>query len=343
MHRRHVLQQLLKGLAAGSLLGPALLPAQNQPTGQAGVARTGGAQPGQKTLSSVIRSQAEYKIDPAAWKALQQWEHYTKGVERLNGAFDRYVYDGTFLVEKRASGEFWYESPDKGRIDFRPTSEKLLPEPNASGQRLNPRKQGPQGQPYTVQADNASRWVCRGDALLYIDDEQKTYEVMRIPPHMQGQNITRSPLPFLFGMSAEEMDRRYYITLGQRTEYAGRKVVNLIAAPRTEALAKEWSRAEVFLDPGTYFQDSNRQPVFVPVAMRLFDSTGNTETVYFFRLDQTKLNAGWLGGFRNPFTEPNGILQGYTCTGTHDVAMEPKEENRTVENPQQVTPGGLFR
>ena len=339
MQRRHALQRLLRGLAAGSLIGPAALYAQQQPTRQTGVARVGASE---QAAAPATRPAANFKISEEAWRVLQQWEAHTRNIERLRGTFDRYVYDSTFLVEKRAAGKFWYEAPDKGRIDFDPMDDNRLPQPDAQGRRINPKKLGTNGQPYTVQADHKSKWVCRGDALLAIDDEQRTYEVMEIPPHMQGRNIANSPLPFLFGMTAQEMDRRYYISLGTIKEYGGRPVVNIVAAPRLPSAAKEWSRAEVLLDPGTYFQDGNRQPVYVPIAIKLLDPTGQTETVYFFRLDQTKLNEGRLL-FGKPFEEPNGWIRGYKCTGRHRVAVDPAPERKTVEIPQPTTPQGVFK
>ena len=226
-------------------------------------------------------------------------------------------------MEKRAVGQFWFETPDKGRIDLHPSTK--LPEADANGQRLNLLKIGANGQPFSVQADTNSRWVCTGTMLLVIDDEQKTYEVMVIPPHLQGQNISKSPLPFLFGVKSDELQRRYFINPGSRTEMNKRPVAHIIAEPREAATAKEWSRAEVILDKGTYFQN-----VWVPLAIKLLDPSGQQETVYYFRPDTVKLNQSLL--FGNPFKEPDGFFTNYTCTGRHTlVAEEPTQ--RTVETP----------
>lgn len=261
---------------------------------------------------------------------MRKWELYTRNIQRLGGEFDRYVYDSTFLMERRAVGEFWFETPDKGRIDLKPCPDARLPPPNENKQRINPRKLGPNGQPFYVQADAASRWVCTGSLLLYIDDEQKTYEVMEIPPHLQGQNISKSPLPFLFGVNAQNMEARYFLAPGSVTELYGRPVVHVVASPKLQADSKEWQRAEVMLDPGTYFKDAEGQPIWAPVAIKLLDPSGQSETVYFFRLDKAKLNERRL--FDNPFKEPDGIFTNYKCTGRHKLAADDSQQ-RTVETP----------
>lgn len=328
MERRQALKHVLRSLAVGGLCSPAALWAQGGP-GTPGVAQTGpgaGAPAGQMPRPAV-----QVVVDPELQRILQWWERYTKSISRLHGEFDRYVYDGTFLVEKRAVGEFWYEAPDQGRIDFLPAPANKLPQPNANGQRLNPKKTGPSGQPYVVQADISTRWICRGDALLYIDLDQKTCEIMDIPPHMQGKNITMSPLPFLFGMSAQEMTERYYLGLGERNDPEGKRgapMIHIIASPKQAAAAQEWKRAEVLLDPGTRFKDGQGQPVFVPAAIKLIDPTDQQETVYAFNLANTKLNPNF---FVNPFKNP-GLLSGIKVTAHHKVPAE--NEIRTAEQPR---------
>ncbi|HUG18784.1 MAG TPA: hypothetical protein VMM56_07380, partial [Planctomycetaceae bacterium] len=57
-------------------------------------------------------------VDPQLEKILKDWENKTKGITKLSGTHRRFVYDFVFEVEKRADGKFYYESPDKGRIDI---------------------------------------------------------------------------------------------------------------------------------------------------------------------------------------------------------------------------------
>ncbi len=314
---------MLRGLAAGSLLGPMALYGQNQRPAQPGVAQTRPAAPAAGAGPKVVFE----PIAPEVRQMLQYWEKYSRGVQDLHGDFDRYIYDSTFLVEKRAVGKIWYQQPDHGRIDLYPSPN--LPEPDANGQRINPKKLGANGQPYVVQADGTSRWICRGDALLSIDVEQKTYLIGEIPLHMQGQNIVKSPLPFIFGVSATAMEERYYLSLGTMHNPRGTPpMVHVVAYPRKEEDAREWSRAEILLDPGTHFKDQNNQPLFVPKAIKLLDPTQQQETTYVFHFDRTKVNERrW---FDKPFKEP-GLLSGYKCVGRYRVAYSEEDGTRTVE------------
>jgi TIGR03009 family protein len=330
MNRRHALQRLLGGFAAGGLLLPSTLLGQAQIPVQQAAAGTQAPAPQPRGLPG-------FQIAPETLQVLHDWERYTRTIQKLEGDFERYVYDMTFVVEKRATGEFWYEAPDKGRIDFKPMNIAALPIDATTKRPYNPLKKGANGQFYAVQADAGSRWICRGDILLYIDDDQKTYESVEIPPHMRGQNITASPLPFLFGVSAAQMQERYYLALGSMHDpqgQRGKRVIHIVASPRLASIAKEWSRAEVLLDPGERFQ-ANGLPVFVPTAIKLLDPTGNQETVYVFKLDDTKLNAQrWFG---DPFKDP-GILSGLKFLGHHRQAAEPQQApTRDAEAPGRAT------
>lgn len=329
MQRRQALRTLICGLATSQLCGPTSLFAQT-PSGRVQLGPTNGASPAaaQPAAGQMgARPAPNLAQSPEVTASLQRWERYTRNIQRLHGQFERYIYDSTFLVERRAEGEFWYENPDKARIDLRPSTR--LPDADANGLRLNTRKIGANGKPFSVQPDDASRWVCRGDALLIIDDLNKKYSVLDIPPHLQGQNITKSPLPFLFGINAAAMQQRYLLNPGGMQIYQNRTVVHLVAYPKLASDAKEWQRAEVLLDPGNYFQDNNREPIYIPVAIKLLDPSGQTETVYVFYPDQTKLNQTLLWG--NPFKDP-GLLSGYTLA-TRQTLSAGEEQQRTVETP----------
>lgn len=333
MQRRQALQCLLRGLTAGSLLGPAALHAQSPPASQPGRVQLGqqAGATGQQAGRLGQRPQANLQTAPEVVEQLRRWEHHTRNIQRLHGEFERYVYDSTFLVERRSEGEFWYESPDHARIDLRASTRLPDPDPD-TGVRLNPLKLGTNGQPFSVQADSPSRWVCRGDALLVMDETNKTFDVLDIPPHLQGRNITASPLPFLFGINADAMQRRYNLAPGGMTTYRDRPVVHLQAGPKLEADRKEWGRAEVLLDPGTFFKDGQGQPIYIPLAIKLLDPSGQTETVYVFYPDKTKLNQTLFWG--NPFRDP-GLLSGYRMQSRQTIAEEPNDQQRTVESDRQ--------
>jgi hypothetical protein len=198
-----------------------------------------------------------------------------------------------YLAETRARGRFYYEAPDKGRMDFSPTE---LP---------GPPRLGANDRPYALQTDVHQRWICTGELIYVIDDDKKLYDLIKIPAHQQGKNIINGPLPFLFGMKAAQAKARYYLNLGDKHWPQGKVVVDeqgkevrlapqlhIIAAPKLEQDQKEWRRAEVLLTPE-----------FLPRAIRLINTTGSKETAYiFFPGSKMAVNQRiWLGN--NPFND----------------------------------------
>lgn len=339
MNRRHALRHLLGGFTAGGLLLPSMLFGQSAPSAPpAGTARTRPAATG---------AAASFQASPAVVQMLEEWERYTRNINKLEGEFERIVYDSTFIVERRAYGKFWYEAPDKGRIDFKPMNLSNLPVDQKSGKPYNPHRAAPSGTGYyTVLPDASKRWICRGDLLIDIDDDQKTYETTEIPPQMRGVNITASPLPFLFGVTADEMQRRYFLSLGsmhdplgQRPVGEGRRAnpqIHVVAAPRLESIAREWSRAEILLDPGTKFRDDSKQPIYLPTAIRLIDPPGTQETVYVFKLDDTKLNSSSFFG-SDPFKVPSTMFSSYKLLGHHRHAAAPDPSKIEAAAPGKAT------
>ena len=294
MTRRELLTWCVSGvLTGGFALSARTVFAQEQP----GRARIPGDQPGaqqQQQTSRIERPEpgtVELQMPRELEQLLLAWEQESAKVKKLKGKFHRFVYDGVYFVENRAAGEFWYESPDQGRMDF--GISPLQPRTN---------KKGPNGEPYTVQQDPLQRWVCTGKEIFIIHDNEKLFDRIEIPPQQQGRNIMNGPLPFLFGMKAEQAKERYHLNLGAQhwpqgrvTEKDGKPVqlapqIHVVAVPKLDVDAREWSRAEVLLNIK-----------FLPTAIRLLDPTGNKETVYTFDPDSLEPNPliPWLP---NPFS-----------------------------------------
>ena len=71
--------------------------------------------PRSRLQSSDLRVQ---KLDPKLKAALLKWELATSRIKTLKGEIYRYHREFVFNTEKRARGMFYYESPDKGRLDI---------------------------------------------------------------------------------------------------------------------------------------------------------------------------------------------------------------------------------
>ena len=234
---------------------------------------------------------ARQQINPQLWQILNQWEKTTANYHKLSGTHRRFVYDSVFQVEKRADGSFYYEAPDKGRIDI---EEVKIPS-GAKSQKLNK-----QGKPYSLQSDIPEIWICDGKSIAQAIVPQKQYQVHNIPAQDQGINIMDGPLPFLFGLPADKAVERYHFELLPQTD---QKMVWLKVLPKRKQDAANWREAEVILDRKSY----------LPVAVKLINPPGTTETVYSFKDLKPNENAIitiFTGGEREPF-KISKVLRGY--------------------------------
>jgi len=224
-------------------------------------------------------------VPPELDAVLKEWFQETQGVKRLQGEHIRWTYDTVFGVAKISQGRFYYEGPDKGRIDVTPNAVK----PNAKP------ISGPGGVAFALKPDTPERWVCDGKQILKIDENSKEYEVLPIPAQHQGANIMDSALPFLFGMPPETAKQRYSMKLVERNA----TTVFLQVRPKKKVDAANWQRADVKLDAKT----------FLPTAVQLIDPAGNGITVFQFEDVQVNPNKIFEIFKGNPLKP---ILIGYT-------------------------------
>lgn len=220
-------------------------------------------------------------LSPELEQILKNWEQATSRIESLRGSHGRFVYDYVFEVEKRARGVFYYEAPDKGRIDIEQIDDI---KPGAVGA-----KKGAAGTPFKLVADRPERWICDGRTILQINDAEKTVEKFPIPAHAQGQNIMDGPLPFLFGMPAAKAKLRYQLELVEESDAS----VRLRIKPRWQQDAANWKEAQIILEKRNY----------LPRAVQLIDPSGNLETVYTFanlKVNQKELPLPWSGKWYAP-------------------------------------------
>ncbi len=204
-------------------------------------------------------------LPPALEKILRDWEIKSSQITSLHGSHTRTVYNLVFEEERIAKGKFFLQTPDKGRIDL--VGEK--PKPDAKAARL-----GAAGKPFKIVPDRSEKWICTGDEIVMVDDEQKTFQVIPLPEDAKGKNIINTPLPFLFGMKADDAKRRFRIELSKEDK----DTAVLIIHPKLESDLQNYTKAFVILDKTNY----------LPTAVKLFDPTAQMETVYKF--ESVKIN-----------------------------------------------------
>jgi TIGR03009 family protein len=228
-------------------------------------------------------------IDPRIEALLEVWSKRTKEIKRLQGSHTRSVRDFSWGTETVAEGKFYVETPDKGRFDLVPYSGKLPAKPF-------PRK-SPDGKTVLlkVQASNKKeRWICDGNEIKAIDDDNKTYEAIKIPPSQRGENIMDGPLPFLFGMAPERAKARYEFKFLKENDTA----YAIEVTPKWKQDAIDWMKAKLILD----------REMCLPLEVHLFNAAGSTETVYMFK--ELQVNKIRFFFWTNPF-EPSLTFQGY--------------------------------
>lgn len=214
-------------------------------------------------------------VDPRVERILQEWSRATRTIQRLEGGHERFSYDLVFGVEKRATGRFFYEAPDKGRIDIEP---KRIPNGETSD------RQDAKGRPFRLKADAPEKWICDGTQIFQIDEVNRKAERFEIPPQARGRNIMQGPLPFLLGMPPQMAKERYRIELDERAflrdgiDVEGARSpagsVWLRIYPKWRHDAASYKEAAVILDPNNHY---------LPYAVQLKDPSGNQETVYWFK------------------------------------------------------------
>ena len=225
------------------------------------------------------------KLSPELEQILVEWAAASGNIKKLQGEHQRFVYDLVFEVEKRAQGKFYYEAPDKGRMDIR--GMKILKDATT-------KKKGKSGKLFQIESDHPERWICNGSDIRQINDVEKTVDIFPIPPDARGVNIMDGPLPFLFGLPPEKAKRRFELKLVENSSY--RKIthfVHLRVKPRWESDARNWQEAEVILD---------KRQQYLPFAVKLIDPGGNLETVFKFSKFKINKRRGIFG--KDPFNPP---------------------------------------
>lgn len=172
-------------------------------------------------------------------QVLDVWEKQTAAINQYECKFARRVYDpgqSAFPDEvSKASGILRYMAPDKGL--YRVEQLEFFAgrgEDNKATYRPNEREKF------------GEYWLCDGSYVHILDRNLKTCTKTELPPNMRGQNIHMSPLPFLFGVKAKEIQSRYWIRPIAPPQ--GSQDVYLETFPKNIEDAGNYSRVQVVLD-----------------------------------------------------------------------------------------------
>lgn len=211
---------------------------------------------------------------------LRNWEARGAQIRTLRAKFSRLYYDAVFgerdpktgkIVAQRERGELAFQAPDKGifRVYV-----------------------GEEPPPFIFPEKDKERWVCTGTEVYQYDNRdarRRQVTITPLPPELQGHAISEGPLPFIFGMKAEQAKRRYGLRLVPLGGLRRQDVCIEVTPKRQEDLAN-FSRALVVLDTEVYL------PRAIQVEERRSAPAGDPASkpvsryVYFFyvNLDRAK-------------------------------------------------------
>jgi TIGR03009 family protein len=197
---------------------------------------------------------------------LAYWEQETAKIERFGCEFSRWEFDsqapgvqelarqlGRGDVTVAASqGVVRFQKPDRGLF-------KTEVYTKMTGQMTKDRQVE-----LKVDPNNSGEWVvCDGKFVWDYDRKEKIRTKLELPPEMQGLGIMNSPLPFLFGVKADEIKERYWVRAISAGVENGKPVENKYAVeayPKYPVDAVNYHHVQIVLD----------REMFLPVLMVLY-------------------------------------------------------------------------
>jgi TIGR03009 family protein len=199
----------------------------------------------QQMLEQQLAKMPFEPLNEAQQKYLDQvltiWEQRTAKIERYQCNFTRWVFDPSQNsnpdAASKAEGLLKFMEPDKGlfRIDKLEFFGGRDPRTNAPLYQENQRQKF------------GEYWICDGQYVHILDRNEKKCTKYQLPPENRGKGIYRSPLPFLFGVKAQEIYSRYWIRPIAPPANV-KDAVYLETYPKRPDDAGNYSRVQIVLD-----------------------------------------------------------------------------------------------
>jgi TIGR03009 family protein len=210
-------------------------------------------------------------------QVLNAWQKESGKVTTFKCSFQRWDFNAAFgpgnnIPLFKDKGDVSYHRPDKGSFQISEIN-KFQAKPNQPGQQAAATPQGD-----WIKQPNAvgEHWVCDGESVFEYRHDQKQLVERPIPPQLQGQAISDGPLPFLFGAEADKLKQRYWMRIEQENAAS----IWLVAKPRFQAQAADFTEVDVMLDPQR----------LLPTHMRIQLPSGSRH-LYIFDLANASINS----------------------------------------------------
>jgi TIGR03009 family protein len=158
---------------------------------------------------------------------LHKWEEKMKDVTTLAAQLVRIDKDRTFDQTTKLVGEAYYMKDGRGPTALNLAILELRPEGKKEFQ---------------------ERYVCTGDFIYDFKPAQKEIRFYEVPKPKPGQVADDNLMSLLFGMKAEEAQRRYSLKLAKEDQY----YIYVDIAPRSAADRSDFQRARLVLNKTTF-------------------------------------------------------------------------------------------
>lgn len=254
--------------------------------------------PQQSQPQQVQQPQAPWVLTPEEQARVDQilnfWEHETGKIETFQTDFVRWDYNEAFAPDavtflSTSEGLIRYADPDKGMIEttsirFLVRGQDGMPQIGADGMPLYEPRDGEFG----------DHWVCTGNSIFEYQQRQQLLHETILPEAMRGRAISEGPLPFLFGVSRDKLQSRYWIReIPPPQDSQGEFWLHI--QPKFRGDAANFVQAEIIL----------AESDFLPMAIRLHLPGGRERKVFQFSHRTTNsIVAGFQNAFLGNFVKP---------------------------------------
>jgi TIGR03009 family protein len=208
---------------------------------------------------------------------LSHWSQSTDSIDMYRCTFKRWTFEGQPRHTRYATGFLGYSKPDQGVFKV---EELFFDKSQNNGPAAFQKVPGMFGE----------WWVCDGKGLHEYDESDKTVTIYELPAEMQGKNLFNSPLPFLFGVKADEIKNRYWVRPGDQLIGADGKpnepIVTVEAFPKYQGDAQNYSKVVIYLD----------RKEFLPISLELFMPNWTKESDHreVFEFENRERNASFF-------------------------------------------------
>ncbi len=244
--------------------------------------------------------QAPFLLSDVEQKFLDQllviWERESDKIQLFKSDFRLYEYDATWnpdgVAQRICLGEVRYSKPDMGFYEIKaihvatPTVDPARQKDPDVKKRFD----------FPLSQEQGEKWICDGKAIFEFAATKKQVIERRLPDELKGKAISDGPLPFVFGVEAEKLKKRYWLRV--ITPQGEQATTWIEAYPKFRADASNYQRIEIIL------RNQDLMPQAVQVFLPSNQPDKKVSKVYMFENPQANGVLAQIGNFMGIFVKP---------------------------------------